>query len=83
MGPYETRITTYALDRIRAMEICDSYFIENTELIPETYFKDCIGIDRSKPTVEEVILEFTAKQSQYIRNQDIHRSQNIIRDDET
>lgn len=83
IGLYKTRVTTYALDRIKAIEPCDIDFIENTEIVPEDYFKDCIGVDRRKPAIEKVILEFTPTQSPYIRTQDIHRSQNIVRDDET
>jgi predicted DNA-binding transcriptional regulator YafY len=82
VGLYKTRLGTYGLDRIKAVEPVGIEFIENTLTVPEDYFKDCIGIDTRSPTIEKVILEFTPQQSHYIKTQDIHRSQNITRDDE-
>ncbi|MCQ6960402.1 helix-turn-helix transcriptional regulator [Mucilaginibacter aquariorum] len=82
VGLYKTRLGTYGLDRIKAVEPVAIEFIENTLAVPEDYFKDCIGIDTRSPAIEKVILEFTPQQSHYIRTQDIHRSQNITRDDE-
>jgi predicted DNA-binding transcriptional regulator YafY len=75
-------LRTYALDRIKEIVNAASPYITNTAIVPEDYFKDCIGIDIQHKEIVKVVLAFSPRQSNYVRTQDIHRSQRKIKDDE-
>lgn len=75
-------LRTFALDRIENLVPCQSVYIKNTLADPEEYFKDCIGINFMERHIEKVRLVFTPFQGNYIKTQHLHRSQEIIRDDD-
>lgn len=74
-------LRTYALDRIKEIVTTTTPYIKNKDIVPEDYFKDCIGIDIQHKDIVKVVLAFSPRQSNYVRTQDIHRSQQKIKDD--
>lgn len=74
-------LRTFALDRIEHIAPCQTTYIANTFADSDLYFKDCIGINFMKRNIEKVQLLFTPFQGNYVKTQHLHRSQEIIRDD--
>jgi len=75
---------TYALDRIKGMEITKKKFVYPVSKRPKSYFRDSFGIivpDHSNP-VEPIILKFNAFKGKYVKSLPLHLSQEIIKDDQ-
>ena len=75
-------IRTYALDRIVLVEPSDVNYIKNTSINTETYFNNCIGINQMANKIEKIILKFTPVEGNYIKTQNLHHSQKIIKDND-
>lgn len=75
-------LRTFALDRIENLIPCQTTYMDNSFADPEEYFKDCIGINFADRNIEKVHLLFSPFQGNYIKTQHLHRSQEIIRDDD-
>lgn len=71
----EKRIKTYALDRIKNMEITSTGFIMSPDFDPQEYFRYSFGIvvDRQKPRT--VTLRTDPSQARYLRALPLHPSQ--------
>lgn len=78
---YDEPVTTYALDRMRSVQILDSKF-ENIDFDFNEYFKYSFGITVSKDEPIVVILSFTSLQGNYLKALKIHHSQEILIDNE-
>lgn len=76
------QLRTYSLDRIQSIAEDDASCIENTFMVPETYFADCIGINLGDEKIQKVRLKFTPYEANYIKTQHLHSSQQIVSDDE-
>jgi len=75
-------IRTFALDRIKSIEITRKKFNYPVNQQPRSYFKHCFGItapDRSDP-IEPIILSFNALQGKYAKSLPLHASQKILKD---
>ena len=75
-------IRTFALDRIKTIEITRKKFTYPAKQQPKSYFKHSFGIispDHSDP-VEPIILSFNALQGKYAKSLPLHASQEILKD---
>jgi predicted DNA-binding transcriptional regulator YafY len=79
---YANEQRIYALDRITNLFVTSAGFKKQLGDADEV-FGDIIGVNYSGEKIIEIILSFTPSQGNYIRNFPIHRSQQIIIDDET
>jgi len=84
LGYSEARksIITLGLDRILSLEHASVAFRPNTELSEENYFHHTIGVTHSSQAVEEIILQFSPNQANYIKTQHLHHSQLTLNEDE-
>ncbi len=77
-------LKTFALDRLKLLEITNQGFDVDINIDIETYFKHCFGIVKPNPheqeKPEEIILKFTAFQGKYIKSLPFHESQEILVD---
>lgn len=71
----ESKIKTYALDRMSSVSLVDSSFAMPSDFDPETYFKDSFGIIFSKGEVKEVKIRVDSQQAKYLRELPLHHSQ--------
>lgn len=79
----DLEMKTFGLDRMDAVDITRKKF-EHLELHdPQAMFKNCFGITSpyKGQQVEEVVLEFTPRQYNYVKNYPLHDSQHDL--DET
>ena len=76
------KMRNYGLDRISDLKILAQKFDIHLIQDIEAYYKDTFGIlnDEHEP-VEEIILNFTAQQGNYIKSKPIHHSQRVLVDD--
>ncbi|MCX2454346.1 WYL domain-containing protein [Pedobacter sp. PLR] len=75
-------IRTFALDRMKSIEITRKKFVYPVEEEPKSYFDNCYGIisgDQRKP-VEAVVLSFHPFQGKYVKSMPLHSSQKIVKD---
>jgi predicted DNA-binding transcriptional regulator YafY len=74
-------IKTYALDRIKELEITTKHFEYPKNFDVAEYFRDSFGIVRpNEGKAEEIILSFEPLQGKYIKSFPIHHSQEIFID---
>lgn len=76
-------VVTFGLDRIMKLDITSDNFTVSDGFNANDYFKYSFGISVSnnlKP--EEIIVEFTAQQAEYIKSQPLHYTQKIVSDSE-
>lgn len=73
------RITTYALERMRNVELSEEKVVKPYHFNPKDFFRYSIGISTSESAPEKV--EFTAKDiaAKYLQTQPFHHSQTIIK----
>lgn len=72
-------ISTFALDRIIAINKSNANFIPNKKYNFEEYFKDVIGVTVYPNPVEEVIIEIDKSLYPYISSKPMHTSQTQVR----
>lgn len=76
----ETKVSTFALDRIKKLRNSDVAFIENDLFDPDTYFSNVIGV--TVPLGEEPVdieLKIDAQLAPYILSKPIHSSQELVK----
>lgn len=66
---------TYALDRVKEMEITESKFKMPRQIDMSQYFGNIIGITSSKAEVRDVVIRTTATRAKYLRALPLHPSQ--------
>lgn len=72
----------FGIDRIENLEVLTETFVPDKKLNPLIQFENIIGISYSPNEPEEIILSFTPLQGQYIKSLPLHKSQQIIEDNE-
>lgn len=78
-------IDTIALDRIVKIDIAqDIPFIKNTTIDFDHYFDDVVGVTIPDVGIEKehIVLQFTKSRFPYVSSKPIHRTQNVISEDE-
>jgi predicted DNA-binding transcriptional regulator YafY len=80
LGYSEARrsIITLGLDRILSLAPAPVAFRASTQLNEENYFHHTIGITHSSQTIEEILLQFSPNQANYIKTQHLHHSQQTV-----
>lgn len=68
-------IRTYALDRVRDMQLINSTFSLPEDISMSDIFGNIIGITSSKGEVKKVVLKATSTQAKYLRALPLHTSQ--------
>lgn len=77
------QLRKFGLDRICSLELSQNgNYQKATDLNPELYFKNAIGISFEGDKVEEVILSFLPHDGNYVKTQHLHSSQETLIDDE-
>ena len=77
-------LRTFGVDRISALQLRDKKFKRNKSLKPDTLFKDSFGIwDNPEIPVEDIELAYSPLDGCFLKNNPLHSSQKILRDDET
>lgn len=73
------KITTYALDRFTHLNVNEEITYHRTDsFLPETYFKNTIGIGYSGTDPVEVIIKISHDFAPYLLTQPLHESQELI-----
>jgi predicted DNA-binding transcriptional regulator YafY len=79
----DEHVKTFALDRIKELEITKKRYKLTKELDPNDYFRNCFGVispDDEDPA--EIVLSFKPLQGKYVKSFPLHESQKILRDNE-
>ena len=77
-------IKTFALDRIKELEVTKKKYTYPSGMNPNDYFKNCFGIITSdESSLSEIVLSFEPFQGKYIKSYPLHESQRILADNET
>ncbi len=71
------KIITYALDRIKKIEVLDYQFEVVDAFNPDDFFKYSFGITESKTKPSNITLKFNLKQLGYLQTKTLHSSQKI------
>ena len=71
---------TFGVDRISELKILEETFNPGGKSDPTELFENIIGLTYNLEKLEEVILSFTTLQGKYIKTLPLHRSQEIITD---
>ena len=73
------RITTYALERMRNLELSEEKVVKPHTFNPTDFFRYSVGISTSESAPE--IVEFTASEiaSKYLETQPLHHSQQVVK----
>jgi predicted DNA-binding transcriptional regulator YafY len=72
---------TYGVDRIEGLQVLNEKFTVSKADNPAKFFEQAIGVVYSGDEPEDVILEFTPLQGNYVKTLPWHSSQTIIKDD--
>lgn len=72
---------TYGVDRIEALQVLNEKFTLSKTDHPAKFFEQAIGVVYSGDEPEDVLLEFTPLQGNYVKTLPWHPSQTIIKDD--
>ena len=75
-------IITYALDRIKNLEVKFQTFETDKNFNPERYFEYAIGITTSNKNPELIKLSLSPTEGKYLKSQPLHHSQKVISDTE-
>lgn len=71
-------ITTYALDRMKNVELSDESVQKPTSFNPESYFKYAIGISSGDSNHERIRFKANEVATKYLQTQPFHHSQKLI-----
>lgn len=76
-------VKTFALDRIKEVDITNQKYVLPQDFKPNDCYKDCYGVitsDELEPV--EIILSFEPYQGKYIKSYPLHESQKILIDND-
>jgi len=77
-------VVNYALDRIRAVEMCPTkHYRTNDSFDPDTFYRDVVGVtvmQGMRP--EKIVFKVDKKNAQYVITKPIHHSQEFVSEDE-
>lgn len=74
-------VKTFGLDRITQLKITDSKF-KPVKYIVEKEFQHAFGIETYAP-MEQIVLEFSKQQGNYIKSFPLHESQRVVEETDT
>lgn len=74
---------TFGVDRISKLQLRDKSFKRDKDIKPDMLFKDSFGIwDDPEIPVEDIELVYSPLDGKFLKNNPLHSSQTILRDDE-
>jgi predicted DNA-binding transcriptional regulator YafY len=73
---------TFGIDRIFHLEVKENTFQPKPNINPIELFENTIGLTYSFNELEEVLLSFTPLQGKYVKTLPLHKSQEVIDDNE-
>ncbi len=73
---------TFGIDRILNLEVQKEAFRPKAKINPAELFENTVGLTYSFNELEEVVLSFTPLQAKYVKSLPLHKSQEIIEDNE-
>ena len=73
---------TFGIDRIQELQVSSETFMPDKKLNAAKLFENIVGLTYSFDKLEEVILSFTPFQAKYVKSLPLHRSQEIIGENE-
>jgi predicted DNA-binding transcriptional regulator YafY len=73
------RYLTFGLERMESPEILDLSFDWNESFDPDRFFRHSVGITQVDGDPSEVLLSFDVREEPYLRTQQLHTSQQIVR----
>ncbi len=84
IGKEDDKPRIFGVDRITDLTISDRYFLPEKDFYDEIFrvLYDAVGVMAFGYESEDVLLHFTSDKASYIKSLMLHRSQEIIRDDE-
>lgn len=76
----EEQLKNVALDRILELKTTTKYFKRNHDINFKRYFKDVIGVSvpSDDQVVEDIILKFSPGRFPYVKTKPLHRSQEVL-----
>jgi len=77
-----SKFRTFGIDRILNLEVKKEVFKKQTKTNPLELFENTIGLTYSFNKLEDVILSFTPLQAKYVKSLPLHKSQEIIKENE-
>ena len=82
-NPHVSDLSVIPLDRIESFENVDDKYINNEDIDFEEYFNDVIGVTvPQNQKCWKVLMKFDAQMYPYIKSKPIHKSMNIVNEDE-
>jgi predicted DNA-binding transcriptional regulator YafY len=72
------KIRTLGLDRMAEIKLTGNYYLTDTEFNADHFFRNSFGIGTYSGIPEEIILKLDEVQTQYIRSNPLHPSQEIL-----
>ena len=81
----ENRIKSLAFDRIQSLKTSDHIFRKNEDIDFNSYFDNVVGVTvpyNAESKLEEFQLKFSSKRFKYVTSKPIHKSQEIIIEEE-
>lgn len=78
--PMEFR--TFGIDRMLKLKTEEETFKPQIKINPLELFENTVGLTYSQHKLEEVILSFTSFQAKYVKSLPLHKSQEIIKENE-
>lgn len=72
----------FGIDRITELKVMDTIFEQDTETNPASLFENIIGLSKSGSEPQEIVLSFTPLQGKYVKSLPLHKSQEIILDND-
>ena len=75
----EHKVLTFALERIRDMQITGQYFSDE-KIDRKNFYKNVLGVTIGEGQPEQVVLSFEPFQGNYIKTMPLHHSQKILKD---
>ncbi len=80
--PSKNGLATYALDRIKSLNILNQDFILDPGFDALKFFKYAFGITKIEDDFSNVVLKFSSSQKGYLITQPLHSSQKLISEDD-
>lgn len=75
-----TRVTNYALDRIKKIRPSDERFVENDLFDPADYFNHLIGVSVPEGAMpEDIEIKVYKQAAPYVRSKPIHLNQEVVK----
>jgi len=73
---------SFGIDRITELKVMETFFELDTKTNPTALFENIIGLSDSESEPQEIILSFTPLQGKYVKSLPLHKSQQIIVDND-